>query len=114
MTRLAQENFSKLVNCEAVELIGEDAAVALSAIDAPIDFIYLEAKDEDNKSGYLEFLMQAYDKLPPGAWVIAHDSTAWDHRRDLKPYLEWVRDPRNFSESISFDIDQFGLELSVK
>lgn len=114
MTKLAQGNFSKLANCEAIELIGEDAAIALPNIDGPIDFIYLEAKDESNKSGYLQFLKQTYDKLPRGAWVIAHDSTAYDHQEDLKTYLEWVRDTRNFSESISFDVDQFGLELSVK
>ncbi len=114
MTRQAQVNFSKLVNCEEVNLIGEDAATALTKIDAPIDFLYLEAKDEDNNSGYLQFLKQAYDKLPAGAWVIAHDSTAYAHQKDMKPYLEWVRDPHNFSESISFDVDQFGLELSVK
>jgi predicted O-methyltransferase YrrM len=114
MIELARENFAKLENSESVELIGEDAAKVLLTIDSPIDFIYLEAKDENNNSGYLEFLKQAYDKLPHGAWVIAHDSTAWGHQEDLKPYLKWVRDTRNFSESISFDVDQFGLELSVK
>ena len=99
---------------EVVELIGEDAAIALPNIDGPIDFLYLEAKDENNNSGYLQFLRQVYDKLPKGAWVIAHDSTAYDHQVDLRPYLEWVRDTSNFSESISFDVDQFGLELSIK
>lgn len=114
MTNLAQDNFSKLTNCDAVTLIGEDAAVAIPKIDGPIDFLYLEAKDENNKNGYLEFLKQAYDKLPKGAWVIAHDSTHYVHQEDLKSYLAWVRDTRNFGESISFDVDQFGLELSIK
>ncbi len=114
MTRQARENFAKLDNCEAVELIGEDASTALSRIDGPIDFLYLEAKDENCVNGYLQFLKQAYDKLPKGAWVIAHDSTHPDHKDELRPYLEWVRDNCNFAESISFDIDQFGLELSIK
>jgi predicted O-methyltransferase YrrM len=114
ITEKARENFSRLDNAEQVELIGEDAAIALDRIDGPIDFLYLEAKDEENNSGYLEFLRQAYHKLPRGAWVIAHDTTAWDHQDDLRPYLAWVRDTRNFAESISFDVDQFGLELSVR
>ena len=114
MTKLARDNFSKLDNSEAVTLIGEDAATAIPRIDGPIDILYLEAKDENNKSGYLQFLQLAYDKLPKGAWVIAHDSTHYDHQKDIKPYLDWVRDTDNFTESISFDIDQFGLELSIK
>lgn len=114
MAELARKNFAGLANCEAVELVGEDAATALERIDGPIDFLYLEAKDDDNKSGYLEFLRQAYDKLPRGAWVIAHDTTAYDHQEDLQQYLTWVRDKLNFSESISFDVDRYGLELSIK
>lgn len=113
-TELARKNFAGLDNCEAVELIGEDAAFALERINGPIDFLYLEAKDDDNNSGYLEFVRQAYDKLPRGAWVIAHDTTAYDHQADLRQYLAWVRDELNFSESISFDVDQYGLELSIK
>lgn len=114
MTELARRNFAKLENCESVELIGEDAATALERIEGPIDFLYLEAKDENNNSGYLEFLKQSYNKLPRGAWVIAHDTTHWAHQADLVGYLAWVRDSHNFSESVSFDIDQFGLELSIK
>ncbi len=114
MTEQARKNFARLENCQAVKLWGEDAATALERIDGPIDFLYLEAKDETNKSGYLEFLKQCYDKLPKGAWVIAHDSTAWAHQADLAEYLAWVRDNRNFAESVSFDVDMYGLELSVK
>ncbi|MCP4597330.1 O-methyltransferase [Neptuniibacter sp.] len=114
MTELAKKNFAKLSNSESVELIGEDAAKALSNIEGPIDFLYLEAKDDNCVNGYLQFLQQAFDKLPSGAWVIAHDSTHHDHKDELKSYLEWVRNKNNFSESISFDIDQFGMELSIK
>lgn len=114
MTEQARENFGRLERCEAVELIGEDAAIVLDRIEAPIDFLYLEAKDERCKNDYLYFLRQAYDKLPPGAWVIAHDSTAVSHRKEMEGYLAWVRDHDNFSESICFDVDALGLELSVK
>lgn len=113
-TELARKNFSRLEKCEAVRLIGEDAAIALKVIEGPIEFMYLEAKDKKNTSGYLEFLQQAYDKLPIGAWVIAHDTTAYNHREDLRSYLAYVRDNRYFAESVSFDIDEFGLELTVK
>jgi hypothetical protein len=70
MSESARWNFAGLVNCEAVEIVCEDAATALQWIEGPIDFLYLEAKDENNNSGY--------------------------------------------SESVSFDVDQRGLELSIK
>ena len=34
--------------------------------------------------------------------------------KDLAGYLQFVRQKKLFSKSISFDIDQFGLELSIK
>jgi len=114
ITELAEANFARLENVEKVQLIAEDAATALERVEGPIDFLYLEAKDEDDNSGYLDFLRQCYDKVPKGGWVIAHDTTHYDHTKDLTPYLSWVRDKANFSESICFDVDSFGLELSVK
>jgi hypothetical protein len=33
---------------------------------------------------------------------------------DLIDYLKWVRDTSNFQISIAFDIDNYGLELSIK
>jgi predicted O-methyltransferase YrrM len=117
MLAKARENFAKLPNGEAVELIAEDARTALERIPGPIDVLYLEAKDESpgGKPGlYLELLKQAYDKLPKGAWVLAHDVTDPDSREEVDIYLPWVHDKAHFVESICFDIDHCGLELSVK
>ena len=110
----ARSNFAKLQNCEALELIAEDARTALERIPGPFDFAYIEAKSDDDNGLYLDLLKQIYDRLAPGAWVIAHDSIDWTFAEEMAEYLPYVRDKAHFSESIAFEIDECGLELSIK
>jgi predicted O-methyltransferase YrrM len=114
MTARARANFAKLPNTEAVELIAEDARTAIERISAPVDFLYLEAKHEDQPCPYLELLQQMYDKLPAGAWVMAHDPLDYGFHEEIATYLAFVRDRAHFAESICFDVDECGLELSIK
>ena len=131
MTARARENFAKLANAERVELIAEDARTALDRVDGPFDFVYLEAKFENRQIAkaeeegddsplapvrglYLILLKQLYDRLSDDAWVIAHDNLDWTAVKNMRPYLEFVRDKAHFSESICFDIDDCGLELSIR
>ena len=83
-------------------------------MDGPIDYLYLEAKEEGSPPIYLELLQAVYDRLPDGAWVIAHDIFDRDVMEELKPYVEWVRDPAHFRASFAFDVDHCGAELSIK
>jgi predicted O-methyltransferase YrrM len=131
MTEKARENFAKLENSEKVELVAEDARTALDRFQDPFDFVYIEAKFENRQIAaaeaegddsplapvrglYLILLKQIYDQLPKGAWVMAHDNLDWSAVKNLQPYLDFVRDRAHFSESICFDIDDCGIELSVK
>ena len=131
MIKKAKANFKKLENVEPVELIAEDARTALDRIDGPFDFVYIEAKFENRQIAaaeaegftdplgpvpylYLVLLKQVYDRLPKGAWVMAHDNLDWSATKQMAPYLEFVRDKAHFSESICFDIDDCGMELSIK
>jgi protein-L-isoaspartate O-methyltransferase len=135
MVAKARANFAKLPNTERVELLAEDARTALDRIDGPFDFVYLEAKYENRQiaeaeaaaretgrtnplgpvSGlYLILLKQIYDRLPEGAWVMAHDNLDWTATKELAPYLAFVRNTAHFSESICFDIDDCGIELSIR
>jgi len=116
MTEMAQANFLKVANCESVELIGEDALIALDRLDGPFDFVYLEAKSDkaDDDGLYLKLLKQLYDRIPKGGWVMAHDNVDPSFKREMEIYLPWVRDKTNFTESIAFEIDHCGIELSIK
>ena len=75
---------------------------------------YLEARVQGGDDLYFPLIRQIYDKLPKGAWIIAHDATWYRRKAAIKRYLSFVRDKNHFSESIMFDIDAYGLELTIK
>ena len=114
MCDLAASNFSKLPHSESVRIVAGDAKGLCDSIEGPIDFLYLEAKSDKEPDLYLTLLQQLYDKLPKGAWVIAHDIYDKDDMHHLVDYLSWVRDKRYFADSMAFDLDNYGMELSIR
>jgi len=48
--------------------------------------------------------------------VLAHDTRCprAGFPEHLEEYLAFVRDPVNFRQSISFDVDEYVLELSIR
>lgn len=116
MTDRAKANFARLANSHGVQLIAGDAREALADIPGPFDFVYLEAKNDDAPEPeglYLTLLRQVYDRLAPGGWVIAHDGLDWAFAREMTEYLSYVRGGGQFSQSVAFEVDACGLELSV-
>ena len=114
MSARARANFAKLENSPEVELIAEDAGTAIERIPGTFDFVYIEAKSDDGEGLYLSLLEQLYDRLPRGAWVMAHDNLDWTFADEMSAYLPYVRDRSRFTESVSFEIDECGVELSIK
>lgn len=114
MTARARANFAKLENGHEVELIAEDARTAIERLPGTFDFVYIEAKSDEGDGLYLSLLEQLYDRLPQGAWVMAHDNLDWTFAEEMSVYLPYVRDGSRFRESISFEIDECGVELSIK
>ncbi len=115
MCEKARANLATLPNTDAVTIITGDGRGVIDQIEGPIDFLYVEAKPDDGSEFlYLELLKRYYDKLAPDAWVIAHDTTARGHLDEMVEYLPWVRDPAHFQASICFDVDRYGLELSIR
>lgn len=113
--KIIKDNFGKLPNAELIELITEDGRIFADKTTEEFDCIYLDVDGEDIGKGlYFKLLQKLYQKLKPGGWVLAHDTTYPYFQDQLKEYLTFVRDKSHFSESISFDIDIFGLELSIK
>jgi len=112
---VARQNFSRLSECAHVELVAEDGRMTVGRLEGPFDYIYLDADSHENGKGiYLQMLQALYPKLNKGCWVLAHDTTLPGFRGQLEAYLAFVRDRDKFSESISFDVDLFGLELTIK
>jgi predicted O-methyltransferase YrrM len=114
-TRKARDNFKRLANTDHVELIADDGLIAADRLDGPFDYVYLDVDSRELGKGlYLYLLKRLYGKIKKGGWVLAHDTTASPFAEQLEAYLAYVRDGSQFERSISFDIDPYGLELSIK
>ena len=66
----------------------------------------------DADGAYLRIVEVAYDKMPQGSVVMAHNSV--NMAGQLKSYLDFVRDSANFHSSVNVIFDIEGLEVSVK
>ena len=114
-TRQAGDNFSRLANSDHVVFVTEDGLEAVEWLPGPFDYVYLDVESVDSGKGlYLELVQRLYDKIEKGGWVLAHDTAAPPFADQLEGYLSFTRDGRQFKESLSFDVDPFGLELSLK
>jgi predicted O-methyltransferase YrrM len=114
-TESARTNLGKLRNTDHIELIAEDGLKAVERLEGPFDYVFLDVDSvELGKGLYLELLKALYEKVVVGGWVLAHDVVVPPFAGQLEGYLAFVRDGKNFRESILFDVDAFGLELSVR
>jgi predicted O-methyltransferase YrrM len=114
-TERAKANFSKLAHIDRIELIAEDELKAVERLEGPFDYVCLDAESKElGKGMYLELPERLYGKVEEGGWVLAHDTPTPLFAGQLEEYLAYVRNGENFRENISFDVDPFGLELSVK
>lgn len=110
----AERNVRKLDPTGVARVVAEDAIDTVNNFDGEINLLYLDA-DGDKGRGkgiYLEILQAAYDKMPKGSVVLAHNSVNSGER--LEKYLGFVRDTRNMSGSVNVIFDPEGLEVSVK
>jgi predicted O-methyltransferase YrrM len=114
-TERARTNLSKLRYTGHIELIAEDGLRAVERLEGPFDYVFLDVDSKELGKGlYLELLKALYEKVGVGGWVLAHDVVVPPFAGQLEGYLAFVRDRENFRVSILFDVDAFGLELSVK
>jgi predicted O-methyltransferase YrrM len=110
----AERNVRRIDPTGVARIIADDARNVVTNFPEPINLLYLDA-DGDAKTGkgiYLEILKAAYDKMPAGSIVLAHNSVNSAER--LKHYLEFVRDPAYLKASVNVIFDIEGLEVSVK
>lgn len=110
----AERNVRRLDPTGVARVVAADAVEVVAAFEEPIHLLYLDANSdkEQGKGIYLDILQAAYDRMPPGSVVLAHNSVNASER--LKRYLAFVRDTQNFEASVNVIIDIEGLEVSVK
>ena len=90
---LAERNVRRIDATGVARIVADDALNVVAGFDGPIHLLYLDADGtpEQGKGIYLDILRAAYDKMPPGAVVLAHNSLNCAER--LRHYLAFVRDP---------------------
>jgi predicted O-methyltransferase YrrM len=110
----AERNVRRIDPSGTSRIIADDAVSVASDFDGPVHLLYLDADGtpERGKGIYLDILQAAYDRLPPGGVVLAHNSVNAAER--LRHYLRFVRDPDHFRVSVNVIIDPEGLEVSVR
>jgi predicted O-methyltransferase YrrM len=110
----ARHNVEKIDTNRRCQIVAEDAIDTVRRHPGPIHLLYLDANDSSQRSKgiYYDILAAAWDKLPQGALLLAHNSG--DDAQKLAHYLEFVRNPANCKASVNALVDSQGLEVSVR
>jgi len=110
----AERNVRRLDPTGVARVVAADAIDVCRDFPEPIHLLYLDADGGPHlgKGIYLHILQAAFDKMPPGALVLAHNSVNAAER--LRHYLAFVRDEANFRQSVNIVLDREGLEVSAR
>jgi predicted O-methyltransferase YrrM len=90
----AKKTFAETGLDDVITILEGDALTTLQSLDAPADFVLLDGW----KDLYLPVIKLLEPRLPTGALVIADNASS----SDMKPYLDYVRDPANGYTSFNF------------
>lgn len=110
----AQANVRRIDGTGVARIVAEDAVGFCAAFADPIHLLYLDA-DGDRARGkgiYLEIAEAAWDKMPPGSLLLAHNSV--NSAIAMRDYFAFVRDHSNCRASLNVVLDEEGLEISIK
>jgi predicted O-methyltransferase YrrM len=105
---MAQANANEAGLKSKVKVVTGDAIRVIPMLPGRFDFAFIDAEKED----YLDYLRQLEPKLVAGAVVVA-DNTGPSFRRDVTPYLDYVRDPAGRYTSREYEVGDDAMEVSV-
>ena len=110
----AERNVRRIDPTSVARVVAADAVEFVASFQEPIDLLYLDADGTGGrgKGIYLDILEAAYERMPVGGLVLAHNSVNAAER--LEHYLKFVRDPQHFHASVNVVFDPEGLEISAK
>jgi predicted O-methyltransferase YrrM len=106
LARFVKNNAEEAGLGRRVKVVVGDALRAIPLLAGRFDFAFIDAAKED----YLDYLRQLEPKLTPGAIVVADNTGIF--RRDLAPYLEYVRANGRY-RSRQHDFGDDAMEVSI-
>ncbi len=107
LARLVESNVETAGLGRKVKVVVGEALRAIPLLPGRFDFVLIDAVKED----YLDYLRQLEPKLLPGAVIVADNTRVF--RRDVKPYLDYVRDPNGRYASREHDFGHDAMEVSI-
>ena len=102
---VAQANLTAAGVADAVTILPGDALQTLAEAPRTVDLLLLDGW----KDLCLPVLRLLEDRLPPGALVIADDTS----KASMGGYLDYVRDPANGYVNVAFPVED-GMEISCR
>jgi predicted O-methyltransferase YrrM len=103
----AKKTFAETGLDDVITILEGDALNTLETVDGPADFVLLDGW----KDLYLPVIKLLEPQLPTGALVIADNASS----ADMKPYLDYVRDPGNGYTSFNFLVRETdSMEISCR
>lgn len=110
----AERNVRRIDPSGVARVVAADAVPFVAGFTDPIHLLYLDADgtDERGKGIYFDILQAAFDRMPSGALVLAHNSVNAAER--LTHYLAFVRNPAHCKASVNVVFDPEGLEVTAK
>ncbi|MEV6400505.1 class I SAM-dependent methyltransferase [Streptomyces sp. NPDC051907] len=101
----ARRTFAETGLDDLITVLEGDARDTLAAVAGSADFVLLDGW----KDLCLPVLRLLEPRLAPGTLVVADDVDM----EDLSPYLDYVRDPHNGYQSVTFPVED-GMEISCR
>ncbi|MGW0908634.1 O-methyltransferase [Streptomyces sp. NPDC002853] len=101
----ARRTFAETGLDDLITVLEGDARDTLATVAGSADFVLLDGW----KDLCLPVLRLLEPRLAPGTLVVADDVDL----EDLAPYLDYVRDPRNGYQSVTFPVED-GMEISCR
>ena len=107
LASLVEANLEEAGLGRRVRVVTGDALRVVPLLPGRFDFVLIDAAKED----YLDYLRQLEPKLARGALVVADNTGIF--RREVAPYLDYVRSPSSRYKSREYECDGDAMEVST-
>jgi predicted O-methyltransferase YrrM len=107
LAKFVKQNVEEAGLGKRVKVVVGEALRVIPLLPGRFDFVLIDAEKED----YLDYLRQLEPKLARGAVIVADNTGIY--RKDVKPYLDYVRETAGRYLSREYEFGDDAMEVSV-